>query len=1229
MEMMAVVLYLILMGVPYILSIAALVIAARSRSRQAAPALGRVVERHEQKLAALESELRALRDQLRRPTAGAPQGTASPAEPAAAPVAPAAPQQAPAPPIPPQPAIQTPITPPAPVAGPKPSERILPVVLPSKPPASPPPPPPATPFWKIPSFDWEGLVGVKLFSWIAGIALLLAAIFFLLYSIERGWLMPPVRVAIGAAVGILLLVICELRAARKYPVTANAMDAAAIAILFSTFFAARALWGLIDAASAFFLLVLVAVVAVLLSIRRDSMFIALLGLLGGFAIPAILSTGENRPISLFSYLLLLNAGLAWIAAKKRWPLLTALTLVFTTLYQWGWVMKFLTAAQLPLAAGIFLAFPILSFATLALNRKEEGQSGWGSWYGNTANLSALLPLLFAAYLASVSGYGVHYTLLFGFLFLLDLGLFAIAAARGHEILHLAGGISTIMVFAIWLLISYAGEAWPAVLAFVALFVLFYLAAPLILLLLGRKFTGLGRNVVYAAPLLLFAFSALAAIEPRCAHPGLVFAILFLLLAAAAAFAIFAEEGAVYFLAAFAALSAEAVWSAKYLTEESLLPGLALYGIFGLFYIGIPMAARRWHKKLQPEGAGMALLFASLALLLFLAAGPTGGVALWGLSLLLLVLNLGLFLEGSVARFPAFAVAGIVLSWTILACFWMNAALDLIVLPALIVIAGFALFAMGGLFWLQGRMNGEDAGVLRDCVYLGLVGHLFLIVVASQRALSIPPWPLLGVLLVLDLAAGIASLYARRHELHVAAMAASALVLSVWVLVAGGAPWPAVAILSAGAMALLSFFWIHVAKRLHMETARYADTAAFTVFLAQAVTIVAAQQPGSPEVGFLLTAHLVFLAALLGLAWVRKKHYLAILAAGPTTIAVSLWIARHAGPEFRFSQLLFAGLVYLAYLCYPLLLGRRAGHSFEPYLAAVLASVPFFFQARHTIMAAGWEGYIGILPVVQAVLMAALLSRLLGIDPPERRALGRLALVAGAALAFITVAIPLQLEKEWITIGWALEGAALAWLFTRIPHRGLCYVSGSLLAVVFVRLALNPSVLEYAPRGALPIWNWYLYTYLVSAAALILAGRLFAKTIGTRTKGWRRITSLLPAGGAILLFLLLNIEIADFYSTGERITFQLTATLAQDLTFTLGWALFAVVLLAVGIVAASRPSRIAALALLVATILKCFLHDLGRLGGLYRVMSFVGLALCLALVAVALQKFVLSVRKETQ
>ena len=95
------------------------------------------------------------------------------------------------------------------------------------------------------------------------------------------------------------------------------------------------------------------------------------------------------------------------------------------------------------------------------------------------------------------------------------------------------------------------------------------------------------------------------------------------------------------------------------------------------------------------------------------------------------------------------------------------------------------------------------------------------------------------------------------------------------------------------------------------------------------------------------------------------------------------------------------------------------------------------------------------------------------------------LVAGAALAFVTVAIPLQLHHQWITIGWALEGAALAWLFSRIPHRGLFFWAVALLAVVFVRLAFNPAVFVYEPRGY-RVFNWYLYTYLVCGASLILA-----------------------------------------------------------------------------------------------------------------------------------------------
>jgi uncharacterized membrane protein len=147
--------------------------------------------------------------------------------------------------------------------------------------------------------------------------------------------------------------------------------------------------------------------------------------------------------------------------------------------------------------------------------------------------------------------------------------------------------------------------------------------------------------------------------------------------------------------------------------------------------------------------------------------------------------------------------------------------------------------------------------------------------------------------------------------------------------------------------------------------------------------------------------------------------------------------------------------------------------------------------------------------------------------------------------------------------------------------------------------------------------------------MFLAGWLLRRTKDTLVEGFPRVSTLLPGGGAVLLFLLVNIEIADFYSTGESITFNFSATLAQDLTYTLAWAVFALGLLGAGIAMVARSARIAAIVLLAATVLKCFLHDFARLGGLYRVGSFVGLAVCLALVALLLQKFVLGVPKEAK
>ena len=265
--------------------------------------------------------------------------------------------------------------------------------------------------------------------------------------------------------------------------------------------------------------------------------------------------------------------------------------------------------------------------------------------------------------------------------------------------------------------------------------------------------------------------------------------------------------------------------------------------------------------------------------------------------------------------------------------------------------------------------------------------------------------------------------------------------------------------------------------------------------------------------------------------------------------------------------------------------------------------------------------MGLLPAAFALPLLGCLVLLLKWFPPghERRN-GILAWFGGAAQFFVTLIVPIQFERQWITVAWALEGAALCWLFHRVPHPGLRIVGVGLLAVAFVRLALNPEVLGYHPRSAMPILNWYLYSYGLTIAALFVAARLLAPPrdrIDTLNA-----PALLNSLGVILAFLLLNLEIADYFTAhGERsLAFRFSGNFARDMTYTIAWALFALGLLVAGIWKRLRAARFAGLALLSVTLLKLFFHDLARLNQLYRIGALAAVAVIAIFASFLYQKF---------
>ena len=397
--------------------------------------------------------------------------------------------------------------------------------------------------------------------------------------------------------------------------------------------------------------------------------------------------------------------------------------------------------------------------------------------------------------------------------------------------------------------------------------------------------------------------------------------------------------------------------------------------------------------------------------------------------------------------------------------------------------------------------------------------------------------------------------------------------------------------------------------------------AFSSLLPFLLMIMVCARLGVPDPSGVFGLGLLLVVLTLGLARLLAVEWLPACALVGVAALEYVWHVRHFSPAAPGLPLAWYLGFYAVFAAYPFVFRRDFARLTGPWAVAALSGPAHFWMVYQAIKA-GWpNGFLGVVPAAFALAplgsLVAVLRTSAG-DNPKR--INQLAWFGGVALFFITLVFPIQFDRQWLTVAWALEGAALLWLFHRVPHPGLRATGTVLLAVVFVRLALNPAVLEYHVRGDTPVFNWYLYAYGVAIASLFAGARLLSpprqRALGVNAQG------LAYALGIILSFVLLNIEIADYFTApGARtLTFQFSGNFARDMSYTIGWALFALGLLSAGIWKRQRSVRYAAIALLSVALLKLFFHDLARLEALYRIGALFAVAVIAILASFAYQRF---------
>ena len=314
--------------------------------------------------------------------------------------------------------------------------------------------------------------------------------------------------------------------------------------------------------------------------------------------------------------MILNIGLAWVAWRRRWPILSALSLVLTTLYQWGWVIKFLDASQLPLAIGIFIVFAAVGFAALVVSSAAKDHDGGlvpRAVLDKLAVGAAGMPLLFAFHLAAVPAYGDRFWLLFGFLLMIDVGLFGIAITRRQSLTHVIGTVLTLLIFAVWFAVSYTITAWPFIVPIAVVFVAWFLLASPLARRFGGPFDQVGEEATFAAPVLLFTFVALARdrAEGRgAAHP----------LRNAPRLGTNRRRVASHRATQWPSgprrcilrgVGPSNVVDCGILRVERLTEAMLMYAAFGIASLAVPVIARRVGRPLGPDSAPGVVTLASL------------------------------------------------------------------------------------------------------------------------------------------------------------------------------------------------------------------------------------------------------------------------------------------------------------------------------------------------------------------------------------------------------------------------------------------------------------------------------------------------------------------------------------------------------------------------------------------------------------------------------------------
>ncbi len=184
------------------------------------------------------------------------------------------------------------------------------------------------------------------------------------YAIDKELISEIMRISLAYAAGVTLFLL-SWWLKKKYQLFSAILFSGSMASVYFTTYAAFVYYHFFPPFVAFAIMTALTVYTVITAISYNRQEIAVLGMVGAYGIPFLVSANAERVDLFFSYILLINIGVTFISFRRSWKLMQYLALVITWILFAGWSFMRYDPSNLVLGI-VFMAAYYLLFLVSAI-----------------------------------------------------------------------------------------------------------------------------------------------------------------------------------------------------------------------------------------------------------------------------------------------------------------------------------------------------------------------------------------------------------------------------------------------------------------------------------------------------------------------------------------------------------------------------------------------------------------------------------------------------------------------------------------------------------------------------------------------------------------------------------------------------------------------------------------------------------------------------------------------